>query len=1045
MGGIGPKGISPDEKNSAAAMPQETKRTRRMMMKDLEKRPHTVFHALKVTGCAFALAAMFGCPVYEQSLPGTFSGDETQNAQTQALPGWLSHLKADLSRQELLETERLIAGIRSEILQHPTLVGPAASVAADWLPAMKSLQQTDGEILEITPKMLGSLSRLLDGIEAATGDHSLATAAGRINTALRSHDLDGIPIDAAISRLAKVAATEPFVDDASLRMTRSGRGLARENEALMIPAAAHSGGALGTRWRTDLVLTAAGGNPTSVTLALLPKNQANPQPQTQQISIEGGQSRALDDILETLFQFSGTAALQIRCNSGSVAVTSRTYNLEGQAGSPDSRTFGQFVPALSDDDAIVFGSQGHLVHLSHDPSLSRSQRTNIILVNGGTKTTTVEVELFTSMGQSLGTVSRSLGAWEFSQFDRVFEEVTPSVVDDGYAVVRVQTTGGRVFALASVVDNLTGDPVAVPAVLRAPHDETYESQTVVIPAAAKVSGFGDTDWRTDLVLTSLTEATIHGVVTLLPRGEENSAPTQLFVQIPQGQSIRYEDVLDSLFAVTGAATLRIQTPLGTTGVSSRTYNVLGQDNAAGYPAGATFGQYMGPVDSPRWFSFGEDALIPHLSHDPTLIAGNRTNLGLVNTSDHTIDLEVDLFENEGSLLGTVTISLRQWENVQISKVFERVTGDTVSGGYAVVRTTDATGSFIAFGSVVDNTTGDPITVDAVGLRRPVQAGLAAGGDMLMKVFESGGSIRTAYELLQEGILLDAIEGELPEFVTRTPGGIDINLGGGAGLGETVFAAGRISLEHASAVDGSHVTGTLTVDFDDMAVDGLAPVVNDLELGLDLTQITGNHITGTMTLGSTGLSKTVDQLGGSLVFDTRICEIYPIGGSITVTISGEERTLTFSNRCDGGFEADIPSAEYYSLALSINSCQGGKMAQRRVINLIKEDGMVSVDPSSPPGIEGRRRYDARGVIGDGGPFEASIQFAQKAGAGNDGERVIGSFQGRQTGSDDYVYYTGSYGYSVAEGECRSSYLNGRDDPNFEPGILMQCEGPCDDSR
>ena len=41
------------------------------------------------------------------------------------------------------------------------------------------------------------------------------------------------------------------------------------------------------------------------------------------------------------------------------------------------------------------------------------------------------------------------------------ESVTGDVVEDGYAVVRTTTDIGAVFALASVVDNLTGDPVAL--------------------------------------------------------------------------------------------------------------------------------------------------------------------------------------------------------------------------------------------------------------------------------------------------------------------------------------------------------------------------------------------------------------------------------------------------------------------------------------------------------------------------------------------------------------------------------------------------------
>jgi len=982
--------------------------------------------------------------------PGFTTGGEngTEKAGSAYQLDWLTRLDSDSSEhsnrigpQDILKIKKLITRSSAELRRHPDLIGPAAAVAADWLPAINSLKDAKRASPAVTPQMLLSMGRLLDRLETAADDRDLAAVAGRFGVIIRSGELDGETIDTAIFRLAQTVKSLTFADDASLRLTPRERGLADQDETLVVPAAAHAGGALGTRWRTDLVLTAAGGTPAVVNLALLPRDQANSQADTQQISIGSGQSLALDDVLDGLFGFTGTAALRVTSESGSVVVTSRTYNLEGDAGSSDSRTFGQFVPALSDDDAIVFGDQGRLVQLSHDPSLDRSHRTNMILVNGGEQPIDVEVELFTSGGQRLGVVSRSLAAWEFGQLDRVFEEVTSSVVDDGYAVVRVNTAGGRVFALASVVDNLTGDPVAVPAILGSPYEETFLTETLIIPAVAKVSGFAETDWRTDLVLHGLSGDATTASVGLLPRGQENWPPFGQQVQIPSGQSIRFNDVLGSLFGAIGAGTLRILPGSGAVAVSSRTYNVLGQGNAAGYPEGATFGQYMGPVESSRWFTFGDEALIPHLSHDPSLTTDSRTNLGLVNNSDHSIEIEVELYENDGTLLGSFTTTLRQWENVQISKVFELVTSDTVPGGYAVVRTTDATGSFVAYGSVVDNRTGDPITIDAIGIRRPTPAGLVASGDMLMKVFESGVLVRLVFETLRTGTLLDAIEAGLPDRVTRIPGGIVTELGRGTMMGDTMFVAGSIRLLDASVYEGSRVTGTLTIDIEDVAVDGLAPVVGDLELGLDLAQIGGDEVAGTVTLGSVGLSKSVSQFGGSLEFDTRICELYPIGGSITVMIAGEERTLTFSNSCDGSFDVDIPSAEYFSLFMETRNCQGAKTAGQQVMHLIQEDGQVSVDPSSPPNSTGRRRYDARGSVGSTTSYEASIRYAQKAGAGSAGERRVGGFQGQIGDSSNYVYYTGSYGYTVAEGDCRSSYYFGRDSPDFGAAVLTECEGSC----
>jgi len=933
----------------------------------------------------------------------------------------------------------LVDRVTGEFRRHPGLVGPATAVAMNWAPAIDGLTNDQMAPPVVTEEMLFSLGRLLDAVVKVSDDRDLAAVAGRIGAVIRSGDLAGAPINEAIALMVKAAGIEAIVDDASLRLGHRERGLAREDETLVIPASAHAGGALGTRWRTDLVLTAAGGAHALVAIALLPRDQANPEPEVLRLEIDGGHSLALEDVLDTLFDFNGAAALRVTCESGTIIVTSRTYNLEGELGSPNARTFGQFVPALSDDDAIVSGDQGRLLLLAHDPSLERAQRTNLILVNGGELPIEVEAELFTSAGTSLGVVLRTLRAWEYRQVGRVFEEVTSAVVNDGYAIVRVTTAGGRAFALASVVDNLTGDPVAVPAVLRAPFEETTLLETQIIQAAAKIAGVGDTDWRTDLVLHGLTGLVTTASVELLPRGQENTSPASQLVQIPQGQSVRFNDVLQTLFSTDGAASIRVTPYGGAAGVSSRTYNLLGGGNAGGYPAGATFGQYLGPVGYTRSFTFGEEAWIPHLSHDPTLTKGSRANLGLVNNSTREIDVEVDLFQGDGTLLGGFTQTLRMWENVQIAKVFERVTTETVEGGYAVVRTTHPAGFFAAHGSVVDNRTGDPITVDAVAIRRPVPAGVVAGGDMLMQLFESGFSPGTAFEMLRSGGLadfLDLIAAELPDRVTRTADGIVFDSGPGSVVGGAMFVSGRVGLEDASVTDGAAVTGSVTIDFDQAAVDGRAPVIDDLELGLDLAQVAGDHVAGTVTLGSARLSKAVTDFGGSLVFDTRICQHYPIGGSITITIDGEDRTLTFTDSCDGSFQVDIPSAGYYSLSMSMRDCQGGVPADPQVVHLIDEDGQLSVDPSSPPDITGRRRFAATGraLLS-----ESSVRFAQKAGPVNEGGRRVGGFQGQMQNPGGY--YSGTYGYTVAENGCQSSYYHGRDDPDFVAGVLEECDGPC----
>ena len=48
----------------------------------------------------------------------------------------------------------------------------------------------------------------------------------------------------------------------------------------------------------------------------------------------------------------------------------------------------------------------------------------------------------------------------------------------GFAVVRTASSGGAFFALASVVDNRTGDPVAIPAAILRPSPSATVEESV---------------------------------------------------------------------------------------------------------------------------------------------------------------------------------------------------------------------------------------------------------------------------------------------------------------------------------------------------------------------------------------------------------------------------------------------------------------------------------------------------------------------------------------------------------------------------------------
>jgi photosystem II stability/assembly factor-like uncharacterized protein len=461
---------------------------------------------------------------------------------------------------------------------------------------------------------------------------------------------------------------------------------------LYIPASAHLSGAVGTNWRTDLELHNPGVSDVSITVALLERDHDNSSPRSTTISVGAGRSARYDDVLQSLFSFSGAAALRLTTSGGDPLVTSRTFNDQPQG------TYGQLVPAFAESEAFTRQDPAYLIQLSQSTSETQGFRTNIGLLNLSEGTLLMKVRLFDSGGTELGTVTTWLDPYEFEQLDKIFRRVTSQEVSDGYAVVEAQFTGGseRFLAYASVIDNRTGDPVFLPA-LRTP-----AGGSLVIPAAAHVTGAGGTSWRTDLELLNPGPAQCAYTIELLARDQDNSLPDSRSFQLDPGLAVRYKDVLASMFAFSGAAALRV-TPSGCPlQLSSRTYNET---------ADGTYGQLVPGRATAAAIPAGVAVRLIQLRESTASSTGFRTNIGIVNATAAPLQIAVDLYDGSGNLLGRVPSSrtaLRALEFRQLDRVFRTVTSAAVEDGYAVLTTNTSAGAFFAYASVIDNRTGDPV-------------------------------------------------------------------------------------------------------------------------------------------------------------------------------------------------------------------------------------------------------------------------------------------------------------------------------------------------
>jgi len=216
---------------------------------------------------------------------------------------------------------------------------------------------------------------------------------------------------------------------------------------------------------------------------------------------------------------------------------------------------------------------------------------------------------------------------------------------------------------------------------------------IFIAASAHAGGAGGSQWRTDLAL--LNASTSDGSISLkyLPQGSDNTTAVCIGMgSINAGSSMAFNDVVLSTFGVNpGSGGIAIYTDSSNLMAMSRTYNQA---------ASGTFGQGIPGRTAAQGIAAGRKGYLMQLHQN----SAYRTNIGFLNPSSATLTLRVDLYDEGGTLLGTLNYTLNPYDQYQEGQIFTKVTSSSVTNGRAEVKATG--GPVLAYASVVDNATGD---------------------------------------------------------------------------------------------------------------------------------------------------------------------------------------------------------------------------------------------------------------------------------------------------------------------------------------------------
>ena len=231
-------------------------------------------------------------------------------------------------------------------------------------------------------------------------------------------------------------------------------------------------------------------------------------------------------------------------------------------------------------------------------------------------------------------------------------------------------------------------------------------------------------WRTDLWLFNPPTSSPGTVrIELLRRDRENLAPSFAEVSLASGQTLELRDVigetlgLDGLF---GALRVVAHHPVVVTG---RVYD----DNVVTNKGAGTAGQFYAGMSAAAALGLGDSTDILGLAHSDIW----RSNLALVETSGAPVTVQVQRLDGGGTALGSMSVTLRAREAKQINNVLPALGAGTVTNQRVRVSVTEGSGRVLTAGSIIDNRTGDPSTVEMT-----IPVGAEAGNGVFEGVVRS---------------------------------------------------------------------------------------------------------------------------------------------------------------------------------------------------------------------------------------------------------------------------------------------------------------------
>jgi hypothetical protein len=473
---------------------------------------------------------------------------------------------------------------------------------------------------------------------------------------------------------------------------------------LIIPAVAHAQG-VGSEFRSDVRLVNVSFDDMEYEITFTPSGlDGTAVGKKTRLTVSAGDTVAFDDIVKSWYG-AGTAGegglgtIEIRpitpASANSTFASSRTYALAGGG------TLGQFIPALRIDQFVRDINQDSLGRISlQQVANSPFYRTQLGFVEGSGVPATFRARLFDGSGNVLRTIdNRTLPA--FGQFQQNLTALFGDIsLTDGRVEVEVTSAGGIVSAYASVLNNITNDPLMVFPVQPA----RFTAGRYVLSGIAEFVAPDGRNFHSDMRIYNGGNTPVTATLWYYDRGQSEPGEAPRQVTIAPGEVKSYNDVLPALWPTrVGGGSIVITAPPDSSLVATAQTYSRQLD-------GGTKGQFIPGVTFRDAAGLGERALeVLQLEQS----AQYRSNVGVVEVTGAPAVIEIMMFEPDSKLSAVTQYGLKANEYLQFDRILESLGKlGTVYNGRVSIRVIGGTGRVYAYGSTVDNRTEDPTYVPA---------------------------------------------------------------------------------------------------------------------------------------------------------------------------------------------------------------------------------------------------------------------------------------------------------------------------------------------